>query len=249
MRSRGVRAAGLWLLGGLLTLSSAGSFTHAGDLADAPLTGRQQPLTTNAPEIRLPLEELSPDVREKVRQVLDRPALTVRGPAESFNCVPATYHWLLEHPDRGVLIWRRLGARCVDIASLGNGTFGWSDTLGSELTWTTVHQTPRMRVFYASGHVKPGMLLPRVPVQAVVVIHYTEDGQVTQSTTMKHQAEMAVHTDSRAVSAAARLMGASAQRVGEQYMGQLQMFYGALAWYLDQPPEQADTLVNGVGSK
>jgi hypothetical protein len=246
MRSRGVETAWVWLVGGLLAFSAATGLTRAGDFADSSFTGRQPPLTANTPEIRLSLEEMAPDVREKVRQVLERPALTVRGPAETFKCVPATYHWLLDHPDRGVVIWRQLGARCVDIANLGNGTFGWSDTLGSEVSWTVVHQTPRMRVIYASGHVKPGMLLPRVAVQAVVVIHYTEDGQVTETTTMKHQAEMAIRTESRALSAAARMMGASAQRVGEQYMGQLQMFYAALAWYLDQHPEQADGLLKGA---
>ena len=118
--------------------------------------------------------------------------------------------------------------------------------MGSDVTWSTVLLTPRMRVIYANGQVKPGMLLPRVAVQAVVVVHYSEDGQVAQRATMSHQAEMAIRTDSKAVSAAARIMGASAHRVGEQYMGQLQMFYSALAWYLDQHPEEAPGLLNGL---
>jgi hypothetical protein len=243
MPSRAVRMVWMVLLGGGLGLGEA---ARAAGPAEVPLTGQAAPVTASAPEVRLPLDELPPQARDKVQAVLEKPTLTVRGPVETFPCVPATYHWLLDHPDRGVQIWRRLGARCVDIASFGNGTFGWSDPLGSELTWSTVHLTPRMRVIYASGQIKPGMLMPRVPVQAVVVVRYTEDGQVNQRTTMKHQAEMALRTDSKAVAAATRMLGASAQRVGEQYMGLLQMFYSALAWYLDQHPDQADDLLSGL---
>ena len=207
------------------------------------------PAQLSPPEIKLPLDQLPPDARQKVQQVLDRPTLTVRGQAESFTCVPTTYHWLMDNPDRAVQIWKKLGARTVDIANQGAGVFGWGDNLGSELTWSTVYQTPRLRVFYASGQVRAGVLLPKVAVQAVVVVHYSEDGQVADRTTLRHQAEMAIHTDSKAIAAAARLLGASAQRLGEQYMGQLQMFYGALAWYLDQHPEQADGLIRVSASQ
>ncbi len=244
MRNRGVRATWAAVLGGLLAVVAGERALAAGPAE--PLTGRQQPVTASAPEIQLPLDELPPEAQERLRQVLDKPTLTVRGPVESFTCVPATYHWLLDHPDRGVQIWRRLGARCIEISARGEGVFAWTDPLGSELTWSTVYLTPKMRVIYASGQVKPGMLLPRVSVQAVVVIHFNEDGQVTQRALLKHQAEMAIRTDSRAVSAAARMMGASAQRLGEQYMGQLQMFYSALAWYLDQHPQEAEGLLSGL---
>src|SRR5262249_37609940 len=124
MRSWGVRAGGLVLLGGAL-LGGVGPGWAA---EPAGLMTDSRPLTmVGTPEIRLPLGELPAEVREKVRQVLDKPTITVRGPSESFACVPATYHWLLEHPDRGVQAWRKLGARCVSIDDLGNGSFGWSD--------------------------------------------------------------------------------------------------------------------------
>jgi hypothetical protein len=224
----------------LLALTSWGALGRA---AEPLFPSRPQTPTAALPEIRLPLNEMPADVREKLSAVLDKPALTVRGPIESFECVPTTYHWLLANPDRGVVMWRKLGAQCVQIHNRGNGVFGWNDNLGSELSWSTVYMTGRMRVIYANGQVKPGMLLPKVAVQAVVVVHYTEDGQGKERTGMKHQAEMAIRTESKAISAAARLMGASAQRVGEQYMGQLQMFYSGMAWYLDQHPDEAPGLL------
>src|SRR4051812_5042706 len=71
----------------------------------------------------LPLDQVADGVRERVRLVVDRPTLYTRGPAEEFPCRPAIYFWLLEHPDRAILAWRRLGARCLDVTDQGNGRF------------------------------------------------------------------------------------------------------------------------------
>src|SRR4051812_15168635 len=63
----------------------------------------------------VPVDKMDQHGRDLVRQVLDKPILTGRGPAESFTCRPEQYAWFLEHPDRAVVAWRRLGAKCVSI--------------------------------------------------------------------------------------------------------------------------------------
>src|SRR5579885_2682784 len=110
----------------------------------------------------VPLDQIAPGPREKVRKVLEQPTLRAQGPPEHFTCQPATYRWLLDHPDKAAAMWRRLGARCLDIADRDGGRFGWSDSLGSDVWWDTVYQGPNMRVWLAEGHVKPGVLLPSV---------------------------------------------------------------------------------------
>ena len=42
------------------------------------------------------------------------------------------------------------------------------------------------------------------------------------------------------------MLGASAPHLAEQYVGQMEMFFGALAWYLDQHPEQAEVMLKGI---
>src|SRR5262245_26407345 len=67
----------------------------------------------------VPLDELPPGARERVRVVLEHPTLASRGPLEAFHCRPALYYWLLDHPDLAVRLWRGLGARCTDIYPRG----------------------------------------------------------------------------------------------------------------------------------
>jgi hypothetical protein len=207
----------------------------------------QEVVETVRTEVRLPLDQMPAAVRDKIRQVLEKPTISARGPIESFVCYPPQYYWLLDHPDRAVHAWHRLGAHCVDVADRGEGRFGWNDEFGSDVHWDTVYQTKQMRVWYAEGKVRAAALLPLHQVRVVVVLHYTEDRDEAGRVVIRHQAEMALHTDSKAVALAARLFGASVPKLADQYMAQLEMFYSALAWYLDQHPRQVEALLAAPG--
>jgi hypothetical protein len=191
----------------------------------------------------LPLDQVADGVRERVRLVVDRPTVYTRGPAEEFPCHPAVYFWLLEHPDRAILAWRRLGARCLDVTDQGNGRFSCGDTAGNEIHWDTVYCGPRYRIWYAEGTFHPGRLIPTIHVQAVVVLRHIESRDENDRPVMRHQADLMIHTDSRAVAAAAKLFGASTPRLAEQYLSQLERFFSALACYLDQHPDRSGTLL------
>ena len=138
-------------------------------------------------------------------------------------------------------LWKLLGVKCADIVVRGSG-FGWDDGKGSSMHWQEVHRGPDRRVWYAEGKVNPGFLLPNASVQAVVVVQFAEGTDAMGRPAMWQRIDMALHTDSHAAAAAARLIGASVPHLAQQYVTQIQMFYGALAWYLNQHPRHAEVL-------
>src|SRR5262249_50718042 len=77
--------------------------------------------------VRVPLDQIAPELRERVRAVVDQPTLATRGPVEAFACNPAVYAWLLDHPDQAVRLWRRLRPNCPAIHDKGKGRFTCSD--------------------------------------------------------------------------------------------------------------------------
>jgi hypothetical protein len=215
--------------------------------ASAGLAGAQAPLRAPAAEVlpgAVPLDELPAPVRERVRQVVQQPTLCTHGPAEVFVCQPATYYWLLDHHDRAAAAWRRLGARCVEISDRGGGRFGWSDGQGSDVHWDTVHRGPGLRVWYAEGVVRAGLLLPAVPVRAVVVLRHAAGHDEDGRPLLGHQLSLFVHADSRAATLAKRLLGASVPRLAEQYVLQMEQFFSSLARYLYRYPDQAEPLLS-----
>jgi hypothetical protein len=232
-----------WML--LIGWATGASNTQAQTMPDGRVRDAIPQPTAPAPDFvaaPVPLEQLAPGVRENVRAVLEHPTLSARGPLEAFHCRPGLYYWLLDHPDLACRLWRGLGAKCTDIFASGEGSFTWNDAQNGEVHWYTVLRTPRQRVWYAEGRVRPGKLLPSVPLRAVVVLNHQEGTDGNGKPAVRHQMDMVLHTESRAVSLATRLFGASAPRLAEEYVGQLQMFFGALSWYLTQHPAKSAAL-------
>src|SRR5689334_13060775 len=95
----------------------------------APLgwaNGATLPRTRSTPPRAIP-DDVSFPQRLTVDEIMDKASLWARGPGESFRCDPEHYLWFLDHPDRAVIAWRRMGAKCVTIVPKGENTFGWSD--------------------------------------------------------------------------------------------------------------------------
>src|SRR5438876_2349413 len=192
---------------------------------------------------RVPLAEVPEALRARVRQVIERPTLFSHGPAEAFTGKPALYHWLLDHPDRGVLAWRKLGATCTDVIDCGDGRFLWKDGQGSEINWQTIHNQPSLRIWYAEGQMRPGCLLPAVPVKAVLLLRHGNRPDAPGQTLIFHQADVFLQTDSKTAALLAQILGPSTPYLAEQGLGQVEMFFSALVWYLGQHPDRAARLL------
>jgi hypothetical protein len=196
---------------------------------------------------RVPLEVIDPAVRDKVRGVLEHPAMTSRALPEAFNAEMPVYRWLLDHPDLTVKLWKLVGANVQDIQSRGDGVYVWRDEHGSDVSWHSVVKSDGLHAWYAEGKVKVSALLPLTSFRALAVLAYREGQDAAGKPAIQHQVHFLLRCDSKAVSLAAKLLGASAPRMAEQYLGQLQMFYGGMAWYLCQDEERAKKMYRQIG--
>ncbi|HEV3257898.1 MAG TPA: hypothetical protein VG013_13515 [Gemmataceae bacterium] len=240
MRFRRIRADWLTVMAGALW-AVAGEAMAQGPSA----TARVPHAPAAARTLQVPLDSLPPSIRHGVRLVLEQPTLSIQGPAEVFRGRPAVYRWFLDHPDQAVATWRQLGARCTEITSQGGGRFRWTDSHGSELHWDTIVAGPQVRVWYAEGTVRPGPLLPAVPVHAVAVLRFMCGLDHSGHPLIRHQADVFLQTDSKTAALITRLLGSSGPRLAERGVAQMEMFFSALVWYLDHHPEWAEGLQLG----
>jgi hypothetical protein len=190
----------------------------------------------------IPVDAVAPRMRDKVVRVMRQPTLAADGPAEVFRGDLRLYAWLLDHPDRAVQAWRRLGAPCAEIRDLGRGRFGWQDGDGNKIHWEAAVRNDSLRVWYAEGDVHPAPWLPSVPVRVVVVLRFYQDRDGSGGPVLHHQASVYCHTDSITAALITRLLGPGAPRIAEQGLSQLELFYSALVWYIDLHPERMAAL-------
>src|SRR5436190_1987570 len=84
---------------------------------------------------------------------------------------------------------------------------GWLGETGSEVIWETVFKGPNLRIWFAEGKVKPGPLLPPIPVKAVVVLRHVEAKGMEGEQVVQHQSDLYVHTDNKSAALATRMLG------------------------------------------
>jgi len=203
-------------------------------------------ITTTLP-LPVALTDMPAATRDALTKVMKDPTLTAVSPAEEFVAHADMYQWLLDHPDRAAAAWRKLGVGAVEIKPLKDGRFCWKDENGSELVWQNVAQGPSGRVWYAEGRVKPGAVLPTVPVTAVAILNHSDQARATGDSTIKHQLEVFLHTDSKTAALVTKAFGESAPKMARQGSEQLLMFFSGIAKYAHDKPEKLRGLLTDSG--
>jgi hypothetical protein len=202
------------------------------------------PPVENGPKVAF--DKVEPVMRAKLRYVMDAPSLSGKGPAETFNAEAPLYRWLLANPDLAVRLWKAIGAKVSEIDGR-DGRYRYTDDKGSEVYWGIAHQAPGTHVWYAEGKVRPAILCPLTSFKAVVVMHWVSGKDAEGRPAVKHQVHFQVRSDSKAIALVLRGLGKAAPTMIETYLGQLQTFYGGMAWYLGQDEARTRRLYREVG--
>ena len=88
-----------------------------------------------------------------------------------------------------------------------------------------------------------GLLLPAVPVKAVLLLRHGNRPDGPGRMLIFHQADVFLQTDSKTAAMMTRMLGPTANRLAEHGLGQLQLFFSGISWYLDRHPDQATSLL------
>lgn len=239
--------AAIPLSGGFVPASIASDPTPIIIPVSGPSIASSSAPTTSARPVRVSspvdLDGLPKVWRETLIGVIGEPTLTAFGPADEFTSTEPMYQWLLDHPDRVSLAWRRLKVPAVEIRPLSGGRFLYHDDQGNELIWVTVGRSLEGRVWYAEGKARAGALMPSVPVKAVAMLRHKIALDREGNTVVRHQVELYLQTDSKAAALLTKMLGPTAPRLAEQGAEQLQMFFGGMARQLQRAPQNAEGLL------
>ena len=205
-------------------------------IAPANLRAEDENPIARASAEQIPLEKISPGMRDKVAGLLKDHALYCRGPVEAFPCRPGVYQWLLDNPQWGFRAWRALGAQCATVEHKDDGWFVGVDPQGSELRWQTVLNEPGRRLCYVEGTGRLAPLTPTVTMKAVVFLRYQEVVGVDGRTGIRHRAELFAQFEERTVAWLAKLTGFTASSTAGKAMEQVELFFSGMAWYVSEHP-------------
>jgi len=205
------------------------------------------PASPSAPKL---LDFVAEPYRDAVAAVLKSPTLTAKASEAEYDVYPAVYDWLLEHPDRTSLAWQRLEIPCVDITDLGKGQFYWTDEFASELSWQTVGTFENGRIWFATGKVKAGGLIPTIPVKAVVILQSPRTApDATGMSRIKPQVNIVIQSDSAIATALLKLAGSQVPKVAEDGAEQLLLYFSGIARTIHKNPDRLAELLGPRATK
>ncbi len=116
----------------------------------------------------IPYAQLDRAARSKISAVLASPTIFRCLPAQTIECDPNLYLFLVEHPDLVVNLWEVMGISEVALSRVAESTFDANDKAGTRGRLEYVYRGPQLHLVFAEGNYT-GSLLPR-PVRGQCVL-------------------------------------------------------------------------------
>ena len=142
-------------------------------------SSRQRASTSNKSRLEairaIPLEKVSPQHRDRVRQVLSDCSLYRRLPTQMVDCDPKMFTFLAQNPEMLVEIWRLMGISQVDLVRTGPDSFRLSDNAGTTGKLHIVEQQCNSQaqnriVMYAHGGYESSTFKQPIRAQCVLLL-------------------------------------------------------------------------------
>lgn len=145
----------------------------------------------------VPLDQIAPEYREPISEVIRDHTFHRQGAAESFPCDPDLYMSLVNEPAITLALWKDLAESPVRIKRLTVNRYQGDDGSGSSATWDFVLRTPQLHVVIA----KVSYISPRgnaqIDARVVLVLHSGFYREVNKEPYVQHDVEAFVKVDSK----------------------------------------------------
>jgi hypothetical protein len=149
----------------------AAALLPAGTLAASTLTDLAANREAQADAVRsLPLDELTPQVRARIQDVVARPTLFRRMPVKVIECDAELYRFLVRYPEVVVNIWQLMDITRVSLRRTGPYTLDAADGAGTVTTMELVYGTDDTHLIYCEGSYEGPLFLRPVQGRCVLLL-------------------------------------------------------------------------------
>ncbi len=206
--------------------------------AGAGLSGR----FTDPSEV-VPLDQLAPQHREIVSEVIRDHTFHRQGEPETFQCHGSLYLNLLNEPLVPLTLWKDLSESPVQLQKVGPDRYEGSDGAGASAVWDFVLRTPRLHVMLAYlSYVSPRSSA-RIDARIVLVVHTNYVRDSSKEPWVQHDVEAFVKVDTKGWKTLARTVRPLIERVLEEQVREAGYFISLMSRLVVTYPNWACQIV------
>jgi hypothetical protein len=177
----------------------------------------------------LPLDQLAPEHRETVAEVIRDHSFHRQGESESFPCHGSLYLNLLEEPLVPLSLWKDLSDSPVQLQKVGPARYQGSDGSGSTAVWDFVLRTPRLHVLLAYFNYVSPRGNAKIDARIVLIVHSSYVQDSNREPWVQHDVEAYVKVDSMGWKTLARTVRPVIERVLEDQVREAGYFVSLMS--------------------
>jgi hypothetical protein len=152
----------------------------------------------------VPLDQIAPEHRDGVAEVINDHTLHRQGAPETFPCNPRVYLSLLNEPALTLALWKDLSTSPVRLRKVGPARYEGNDGNGATATWEFVYRSPKLHVLLAHLDYASPRGAARMEARIVLIVRSGFYREVNGDHWVQHDVEAFVKVDSKGWKAVAR---------------------------------------------
>jgi hypothetical protein len=192
----------------------------------------------------VPLDQISPERRDIVAEVIRDHTFHRQGEADTFPCPASLYLSLLNEPHVTVALWKDLSETPVQLQKVAADRYDGTDGSGSAATWEFVLRTPRIHVLLAYFNFVSPHGNARVDARIVLVVNTAYFRDNNKESFVQHNIDAYVKVDSRGWKTLARTMRPMVERILEEQVKEAGYFISLMTRLVQTYPNWASQVVS-----
>lgn len=194
----------------------------------------------------LPMDEISPQRRNEVMEIIDTYTIHKQGKPEAFPCHPQLYLALLNEPALTLSLWKDLSNAPVQLQHVGPNQYVGDDAMGTTATWEFIYRSSKLHALYCNlTHVRPKSQ-SKLEGRIVLVVRsdYFKPRTADEPPVVQHDVEAYVKVDSKGWRALAKTVRPILEKVLEQQVQEAGWFVSLMGRLVSQHPVWAVDVVS-----
>lgn len=195
------------------------------------------------PETVIPLDQVAPERRASVAEVVQEATFHKQGKAETFPANPRLYLSLLNEPAVTLALWQDLYPTPARLRQVGPGRYSGSDGNGATATWEYVYRSPRLHILYSDLQYNSPRGNARLEGRIVLVVRTGFFKEVNGEPWVQHDVEAFVKIDSRGWKAVAATVRPIIEKLLADQVQEAGWFVSLMARLVEMHPDWAMSVV------
>jgi hypothetical protein len=197
----------------------------------------------------MPLDQLSPEVRQNAAALLKAASYYRRLPKVTFSIEPEVYNYFVAHPDVAVSIWRAMKISKLQMWQTGRFDYEADAGDGSVGKVEVLHAGPEKCLVSCNGLYKSPMFSKPIEVRSLMLLQTSFFREVDGTVYVTHRADLFVEFPSQTFDVVARIFSPLTVAMTDRTFSEISLFLKMMSLAMARRPdwvEQIAAKMDGV---